>query len=103
MKKSKKLIEVFKIIENKDGSANIDLDIDESIYDSLFREGLRLSIPKNMRDKVVVVSPKFLDESQYSGKIRTVNMPDEEADAIVGFAIVEMFKKYIKDCEKGLK
>ena len=86
-------INVLNIVDNDDGSSTMEIEMDDKTQSILFREGLRLSIPDDLKGKVMVVEPDFYQSSE---KVKTVEMPEEEINYFVEVAVVNALKEFIK-------
>lgn len=90
-------IEVLSIKENKDGSATIQVDMSDSVYAILFREGLRLALPKKYSGKIKILDPDdAVAKELIKNKIRTVEIPDDEAEGLINLAVNDCLRRYIK-------
>lgn len=93
-------IEVVEVKENEDGSATLTLELSDETFNIFLREGIRLLMPDEYKDKVMVCSPSIHDKNV---KMKTVEMPEAEINAIFEFAIVDALKKYIEEQKKKEK
>jgi len=90
-------IEVVEIKENEDGSATVTLELTDETFSMIFREGIRLLIPDEYKDKIMVCAP---DINFDKIKTKTVEMPEEEINAIFEYAIINILEKYIEQEQK---
>ena len=95
-------IQVLSVKENKDGSATMEVDMSDSVYSVLFREGLRLALPKKYSDKFKILSPddKIAQTVIKDRTVRKVEIPDDEADALINLAVNDCLRRYIKSQSK---
>lgn len=93
MPKKQSQIKVVKIKENKDGSANIDIQMSDDIYNFFFRQGIWLSLPKNKRKNFVVVP---FEKNMALKNTRKIELTDKESDMFVEIGVIEAIKEMIK-------
>ena len=94
-------IEVIDIVENDDGTAKLTLEMSDETFDVFFREGIRLLIPDEYKNKVKVCSPDVFEGK--NDKVKMVEMPEDEIHAIFEFAVNEVLRKYIEEQQKKEK
>ena len=93
---NERYIEVTSWIDNDDGSANLSVAMDNESYNIFLREGIRASIPDDLKNKVMVLPPDFYRKTK---NIKQVEFPAEEIDAFVEIGVINALKEGIKKSE----
>jgi len=86
------MISVEKITENKDGSADVIINISDEATKSLLVEGMK-QIVEETKAKVVVLPVK---EGQFSSDVKQYELTDEEAQLLLQMG-------FVKAMERGLE
>lgn len=92
-------MEVLKIIDNPDGSANLTLEMSEDEYDILLFEGLRLFIKnENLNLNLSYVIDEDIKECK-----KTYSLSEEECQMLINDAVNNLLREYItkKENEKN--
>jgi hypothetical protein len=97
----RKFIDVLEVKDNPDGSATVTFEMDDKTYGIFVREGIRLTMPKKYRNKIMVCDPDFY---QSNIPVKTVELPEAELNAYVEIAFIDALKngiKYLEEKEKS--
>ena len=97
------MIKVNKIVEHRDGTATLYMEMSEYEYNSIMCEGIRLSLPKKHKNIMVIPYPNKLFRKNEKN-IKKVNFPSKKLRVFFDLGFLSIIKKYIKDkkCEKKL-
>jgi len=87
------LISNVEVKDNPDGSANVTMDIDPEAQSLLIKQGLQYLIEEmKLNDKVVVLAP-----NEFSGKAKTWELSDNDANALLHFGFIQAIKLGMSD------
>ena len=90
---NERYIEVTSWVDNDDGSAKLSVAMDNESYNIFLREGIRASIPEDLKNKVMVLPPDFYGKTN---DIKQIELPSEEIDAFVEIGIINALKEGIE-------